>query len=341
MPAARLDEVAHDLGAGVARNRVVADVERDPAAEADDRQRLAGGRDRPGQDRARLGSRRRRSKSRVQRQPRQARARVRRRFHMAGSSGCLSGPWTAASRRGCGLVVLSCEVFTFRARTRSWRCVSARCMTRSAPKSSASISRATSTTRTLAEIEAAWHRYSILLFRGVDDGRRRSTSRSRGGWGRCTSWSRWSSTFPDYPEVLVVSNVEKDNKPIGMKRAGLGLAFRRRGQGAAERRLVHPRARAAAGRTATRCTPTPTPRSRRCPTTCGARSWDAARASRRARFHEVYYPHLPPLTEEQKKARPDVWHPIARRHPQSGWTRSTSAAGRTRSTAWRTTRRRS
>jgi taurine dioxygenase/putative 2-oxoglutarate oxygenase len=26
------------------------------------------------------------------------------------------------------------------------------------------------------------------------------------------------------------------------------------------------------------------------------------------------------LTEEQKKARPDVWHPIARRHPHTGWT---------------------
>jgi len=40
----------------------------------------------------------------------------------------------------------------------------------------------------------------------------------------------------------------------------------------------------------------------------------------RQRFHEVYYPHLPPLTDAQKKARPDVWHPIARRHPKSGWT---------------------
>ena len=40
----------------------------------------------------------------------------------------------------------------------------------------------------------------------------------------------------------------------------------------------------------------------------------------RARFHEVYYPHLGPLTEAQKKARPDVWHPIARHHPHSGWT---------------------
>ena len=26
------------------------------------------------------------------------------------------------------------------------------------------------------------------------------------------------------------------------------------------------------------------------------------------------------MTEEQKRARPDVWHPIARHHPHSGWT---------------------
>src|SRR6266550_1424495 len=40
----------------------------------------------------------------------------------------------------------------------------------------------------------------------------------------------------------------------------------------------------------------------------------------RVRLHHVHYPHLPALTEEDKRARPDVWHPIARRHPKSGWT---------------------
>ena len=40
----------------------------------------------------------------------------------------------------------------------------------------------------------------------------------------------------------------------------------------------------------------------------------------RMRLHQVHYPHLPPLTEEQKRNRPDVWHPIARRHPKSGCT---------------------
>ena len=40
----------------------------------------------------------------------------------------------------------------------------------------------------------------------------------------------------------------------------------------------------------------------------------------RVRLHHVYYPHLKPLTEEQARARPDVWHPMARRQPKSGWT---------------------
>lgn len=48
-------------------------------------------------------------------------------------------------------------------------------------------------------------------------------------------------------------------------------------------------------------------------------------AGRRARFsrialHNVHYPLLPPLTEEQKRERPDVYHPLLRRHPRSGRT---------------------
>ncbi|MBI3514614.1 MAG: TauD/TfdA family dioxygenase [Proteobacteria bacterium] len=44
---------------------------------------------------------------------------------------------------------------------------------------------------------------------------------------------------------------------------------------------------------------------------------------RRARFsrvalHNVHYPLLPALTEAQRRARPDVHHPLARRHPHSG-----------------------
>ena len=34
----------------------------------------------------------------------------------------------------------------------------------------------------------------------------------------------------------------------------------------------------------------------------------------------MHYPHLPALTEEDKRKRPDVWHPLERRHPKSGRT---------------------
>jgi alpha-ketoglutarate-dependent taurine dioxygenase len=37
-------------------------------------------------------------------------------------------------------------------------------------------------------------------------------------------------------------------------------------------------------------------------------------------LHHVHYPHLPALTEEDKAKKPDVWHPLARRHPRSGRT---------------------
>lgn len=48
-------------------------------------------------------------------------------------------------------------------------------------------------------------------------------------------------------------------------------------------------------------------------------------AGRRTRYsridlHSLHYPLMAPLTEEEKRARPDVHHPLARRHPVSGRT---------------------
>ena len=37
-------------------------------------------------------------------------------------------------------------------------------------------------------------------------------------------------------------------------------------------------------------------------------------------LHHVHYPLLPALTQEQKLARPDVYHPLLRQHPRSGRT---------------------
>ncbi len=46
---------------------------------------------------------------------------------------------------------------------------------------------------------------------------------------------------------------------------------------------------------------------------------------KRARFsridmHHIHYPLLPALSEQQKRDRPDVYHPILRKHPKSGRT---------------------
>lgn len=48
-------------------------------------------------------------------------------------------------------------------------------------------------------------------------------------------------------------------------------------------------------------------------------------AGRRARYsridlHAIHYPLMEPLTEQQKIDRPDAFHPLARRHPDSGRT---------------------
>ena len=125
--------------------------------------------------------------------------------------------------------------------------------------------------------------------------------------------------LPGYPEIFVVSNIEEGGKAVGLKRAGWGwhsdgedktipnagsLLYAHEvppAEGdtlfadtyAAFARLPPDVRRAIVGRRA-----------------CFSR----------ARLHHVHYPHMAPLTDEQKRRRPDVWHPIARRHPRSGWT---------------------
>ena len=48
-------------------------------------------------------------------------------------------------------------------------------------------------------------------------------------------------------------------------------------------------------------------------------------SGRRARYsridlHPIHYPYMAPLTDQEKRDRPDVYHPLARKHPISGRT---------------------
>ena len=74
---------------------------------------------------------------------------------------------------------------------------------------------------TVAEIEDAWYRHSILLFRGVRMNPAQHVAFTR-KLGPTHIMEPLEFNLPGFPEVLVVSNVVKDEVPIGIKRAGWG-----------------------------------------------------------------------------------------------------------------------
>jgi alpha-ketoglutarate-dependent taurine dioxygenase len=171
---------------------------------------------------------------------------------------------------------------------------------------------------TFAEVEAAWYRHSILLFRGLDMSPEQHIAFTR-RLGPLHIMEPPEFNLPGHPEVLVVSNVVKDQVPIGIKRAGWGWhsdgedkAFPNAGSFLHALKLPPSDGDTLYADTYAAFAVLPDDIRRRI---MGRRVCFS-----RARFHEVYYPDLPPLTEAQKAARPDVWHPLARRHPKSGWT---------------------
>lgn len=119
------------------------------------------------------------------------------------------------------------------------------------------------------------------------------------------------------PEVYVVSNMVKDGKPVGLRRAGWGWHTdgedkETPNMGSMLYALIVP---PEGGDTAFANM---------------YKAYDAlpeaTRArieGRRARFsrlemHHINYPHSPALTEAEKRGRPDVWHPLVRIHPETG-----------------------
>jgi taurine dioxygenase len=171
---------------------------------------------------------------------------------------------------------------------------------------------------TFAEIKDAWCRYSILLFRDVTWTPTQHVAFTR-RLGPLHVMEPPEFNLPGHPEILVVSNVEKDNKPIGMKRAGWGWhsdgedkVLPNAGSFIHALKLPPSDGDTLYADTYAAFAALPVDVRQKI---MGRRACFS-----RARFHEVYYPHLGPLTEAQRKARPDVWHPIARRHPHSGWT---------------------
>ena len=168
---------------------------------------------------------------------------------------------------------------------------------------------------TFQAIEAAWYRHSILVFRGLDMSPADHIAFTR-RLGPLHTMTPPEHNLDRHREIFVVGNVTKeDGTPLGLRGAGMG--FHTDGEDK----------------------PVPNAGSflyaRRVPPEGGDTLFAdmyavhaalpaeirATIAGRRARFsraalHHVNYPDLP--MPPQLRDRPDVWHPLERRHPKSG-----------------------
>ena len=171
---------------------------------------------------------------------------------------------------------------------------------------------------TFRQVEAAWYRHSILLFRDLKMTPEQHIAFTK-RLGPLHLMEPPNITLAEHPEVFVVSNKTKDGKPFGLKRAGEG--FHSDGEdkkipnaGSFLYAIEVPPERGDTLFVDMYAVNDALP--------------DEVRhklVGKRGRFsrialHHVHYPLMEPLTEAQKAARPDVFHPILRKHPRSGRT---------------------
>src|SRR3954471_7894572 len=155
---------------------------------------------------------------------------------------------------------------------------------------------------TFAEIERAWTRHSILVFREVRMSPEQQITFSR-RFGTLHIMEPLQYNLAGHPEIFIVSNVEEGGKALGMKRAGWGwhsdgedkavpnagsflYAVQLPPEGGDT--LFADMYGAYAG----------LPVALRLPI-AGRRACFS-----RVRLHHVHYPHLPALTEEDQAKRP-------------------------------------
>lgn len=170
--------------------------------------------------------------------------------------------------------------------------------------------------QTFAGIRRAWLEHCIVLFRGVRFTPERQIAFTR-RFGPLHVMTPLSLNLDNHPEIFVVSNRVRDGKPVGLKRAGWGW------HSDGEDKLIP---NAGSFLYAIEVTPGQGD-------TQFANMYRALDAlpralrerieGRRGRFsridlHLVNYPNLNPLSEQEKRDRPDVYHPLVRVHPESG-----------------------
>jgi alpha-ketoglutarate-dependent taurine dioxygenase len=168
----------------------------------------------------------------------------------------------------------------------------------------------------LRALKEIWLGHSFLLFRGLAMTPAEHVAFTRRLGPLHIMSEHAAFNLPGMPEVLVVSNMEEEGRAIGLKRAGWGW------HSDGEDKAIPNAASFLYARTV------PPEGGDTMFADCYAAyaalpsEIKAKIAGRRAcfsrvRMHAVNYPHMP-MSEEQRTTRPDVWHPIVRRHPQTG-----------------------
>jgi alpha-ketoglutarate-dependent taurine dioxygenase len=165
-------------------------------------------------------------------------------------------------------------------------------------------------------IEQAWFDASFLVFRDLVMTPAQHIALTQ-RFGALHIMTPLHYNHPDHPEVMVLTNLEANGKPLGIRRAGMG--WHSDGE---DKRIPN-----AASLLYAHVVP---PEGG---DTLFADMYAAFEAlpeatkqrieGRRARFsrvdmHHVHYPDEPALTEEQRRERPDAFHPLVRTHPRTG-----------------------
>jgi alpha-ketoglutarate-dependent taurine dioxygenase len=169
---------------------------------------------------------------------------------------------------------------------------------------------------TLREVEAAWFRHGILIFRDLEMTPAEHVAFTR-RLGPLHIMVPSEFNLPDHPEVWVVGNAEENGKALGLRGAGMG--FHTDGEDKIVpnagsflyAKIVPPDGGDtlfADMRAAYAALPDE------------IREKIAGRRGRfsRADMHAINYPNMRPYTAEELAARPDVYHPLVRRHDKSG-----------------------
>ena len=169
---------------------------------------------------------------------------------------------------------------------------------------------------TFAEIRQAWLDHCLLLFRGVDWTAEQQIAFTR-RFGPLHIMTPLQYNLPDHPEIFRISNLVEQGKDVGLRRAGWG--WHSDGE---DKQIPNAGSLLYAIEVPPEGGDTGFANMYRAyqalPEAIRAKIEGRRVRTSRIELHHVHYPLMPALTEEDKRNRPDMYHPIVREHSETG-----------------------